>query len=153
MYALILAVSFLSPTYDAPASHPSCSAQKEPTTKTVSLFKDQNEPPPAQTSQLKGYYIGGFGGMGRSNGFKVSQNGADFFPLSSGGPLPVVAKGDADADTYGYGGVHVGYDWLRSSECGSYFMRGVEIEGYYASSKKVAILDNPTDRMLEHTFR
>jgi opacity protein-like surface antigen len=32
-------------------------------------------------------------------------------------------------------------------------MRGLEIEGYYVSSEKVAILNNPTDRPFEHTFR
>ena len=91
--------------------------------------------------------------MGRSNGFKASQNGAAFFPLSKGGPLPVVAKGDADEDSYGYGGVHVGYEWLRSPEQLVFCTQGAEIEGYYVSSEKVAILKNPITRLPEHTFK
>lgn len=141
MCALFLAVTLFTLTPDASDEQkPTNRASKQNVTETKS-------------SPCKGYYVGAFGGMGRSNTFDVSQNGAAFFPLSSGGPLPVVAKGSAEDDTYGFGGLHVGYEWLRSVPAKWYFTQAVEIEGYYASTTKKATLTNPTDRLALHQFK
>lgn len=137
MHALMLATSLLTSTLDT----------SEPEVKSKTNQKTE--------TSLKGNYIGAFGGFGTSNPFGVSQKGAAFFPLSSGGPLPVVAKGHAHNETLDFVGVHLGHEWLRSSPSCCYWTQAVEIEGYYQSTKKKTLLTNPTDRLLpfSHKFK
>jgi opacity protein-like surface antigen len=132
MYALPLLVSLLS-----------LGSDPSPDTK----------PPSNPISSSKGYYIGVFGGGGSSNAFDVEQKGTALYPSSKGGPLSVNAQGNGHNDSLGFVGLHLGYEWLPTSQSKWYFTHALEVEGYYESTKKKATLTNPTDRLDLHQFK
>lgn len=98
-----------------------------------------------------GIYFGGFGGYGASSAHET-QRGTAFYPISSGGPLAVKAKGSSQSSGFGYGGLHVGYEWLTKHKRNWSLTPAAELEGYYFANTKVAKLVNPTDRLDAHEF-
>lgn len=95
-----------------------------------------------------GVYVGGFGGWGFSK-VDVTQKGTAFLPASAGGTLYVDATGSSKDNSFGFGGLHLGYEWLDSWM----LTPGVELEGYYyASTQKAADLVNDSVRLSHHDF-
>ncbi|MBS0626879.1 MAG: hypothetical protein JSS09_01560, partial [Verrucomicrobia bacterium] len=100
-----------------------------------------------------GIYFGGFGGFANSSSTYITQKGTAFFSADSGGPMSVNAKGSSNSSGIGFGGLHVGYEWLRNKTGGFCLTPGVELEGYYFTNTKTASLNNPTDRLDSHKFK
>lgn len=71
---------------------------------------DQQQKP---DSDPIGVYFGGFGGWIFPKNLTVTQVGTAFYSESSGGPLDVAAKGTSAGRTKGFGGLHVGYEWMN----------------------------------------
>jgi opacity protein-like surface antigen len=104
----------------------------------------------AEHTSARGVYAGVFGGGGFSSATDVSQLGTAFFPEISGGPLPVNAQGRTDSGSGGFVGGQIGYE-LSSSP--SLVRPAFEIEGFYLDTgTRRATLENPSNRMPEHTF-
>lgn len=102
----------------------------------------------AEKDKPLGIYVGGFGGWGFSN-THVSQKGTAFLPASSGGTLSVDATGTSKDSSFGFGGLHFGYEWLGAW----YLIPGVELEGYYyAGTQKADDLQNNSVRLTHHDF-
>ncbi len=100
-----------------------------------------------------GIYFGGFGGWIFPYDVSVTQRGTAFYSEAYGGPLDVQAKGHADGHTKGFGGVHIGYEWMKPICRGFRLAPALEVEGmYFANTSKKADLNNPTDRLPEHDF-
>jgi opacity protein-like surface antigen len=102
-------------------------------------------------SDLTGFYFGGFGGWG-SNSFDVVQKGIAFYLSPQGGPLVVDSDGKTNHNGYGFGGVHVGYEWLKKKPSKVSLTPAVELEGYYFAQTKKVTLVNPTERLDFHEF-
>jgi opacity protein-like surface antigen len=102
-----------------------------------------------------GFYVGAFGGGGRSYNINASQQGTAFFPAAAGGPLAVNATNVVDGGV-GIGGLNVGYEWQKMSiyagNMGWNFIPAVELEGYYLGTTLHGFLSNPTPRIPEHDF-
>ncbi|MES2121848.1 MAG: outer membrane beta-barrel protein [Chlamydiota bacterium] len=115
---------------------------------------------PAQQQQqqdphagIMGIYFGGFGGWIFPYNVSVAQHGTVFFPEANGGALAVDAKGHAHGRTKGFGGVHIGYEWMNPISPGFRLAPAVEIEGmYFANTAKKAHLITPTTRPEEGEF-
>jgi opacity protein-like surface antigen len=104
-------------------------------------------------SDIMGIYIGGFGGWIFPYELTVSQVGTAFFSESSGGPLDVQAKGTADGRTKGFGGLHIGFEWMNKISSGLRLAPAIELEGnYFANTAKKVDLINPTERLEAHEF-
>lgn len=105
-------------------------------------LKAQDTPAPL------GLYFGGFGGWGVSN-THMSQEGTAYLPAASGGELSVDATGTAKDHSFGFGGLHLGYEWF-----GAWVLTpGIELEGYYfASTMKAKDLQNDSVRLSHHDF-
>jgi opacity protein-like surface antigen len=110
-----------------------------------------SSPKKKQDDKPMGIYFGGFGGGGFFSA-DVAQKGTAFFSQDAGGPLSVNAVGDTNASWFGFGGLHLGYEWLGDPESSWHFTPGVELEGYYFSKTKTADLDNPAERLDFHLF-
>ncbi|CAA2142422.1 outer membrane protein [Hyphomicrobium sp. ghe19] len=103
---------------------------------------------PGQASPARGVYLGAFGGGGFGTATDVNQLGTAFFPEVAGGPLAVNARGRTDSGGVGFVGGQVGYEFSHGS-----VLPAFEIEGLYlANGTRRATLENPTDRLPEHTF-
>lgn len=95
-----------------------------------------------------GIYFGGFGGYGFSS-THVSQKGTAFLPASVGGELSVDATGSSKDSGFGFGGLHLGYEW-NDIAC---VAPGIELEGfYYAGTQKAHDLVNDSVRLTHHDF-
>lgn len=104
---------------------------------------------------VSGVYLGAFGGWGSSNSFDVTQSGVAFFtrpPLNTA--LPVDASGDVDKLNIGFGGVHVGYEWLSPFYKGTLWTLtpAVELEGLYFQKTAETDVVSPNPRLGNHTF-
>ena len=101
-----------------------------------------------------GIYFGGFGGVIFPYNVTVTQRGTAFYTEAEGGPLAVEATGHAKAQTKGFGGAHIGYEWMNEICKGFRLAPALEIEGmYFANTSKRASLNNPTTRLPEHNFK
>jgi opacity protein-like surface antigen len=102
-----------------------------------------------EATSARGVYFGGFGGGGFSTEAEVTQFGTVFFTEAEGGPLAVNAKGKSDGDGVGFVGAQVGYEFSR----GSAVLPAFEVEGFYLDTgTRSATLQNPSNRIAEHTF-
>lgn len=112
---------------------------------------------PAQQQQPRsdaiGIYFGGFGGWIFPDNISVTQKGTIFFTEAEGGPLAVDAKGHAHGSTQGFGGAHVGFEWMAPISQNFRLASALEIEGLYFANKPKASLKNPSTDPLESTFR
>ncbi|MFA5955592.1 outer membrane protein [Hyphomicrobium sp.] len=104
---------------------------------------------PGQATPARGVYVGVFGGGGFGSTTDVTQLGTAFFSEAEGGPLAVNATGRTDSGGVGFVGGQIGYEWSH----GSVVLPAFEIEGLYLDAgTRRATLQNPTDRLPEHTF-
>ncbi len=104
---------------------------------------------PEQSVPARGVYVGVFGGGGVSTATDVDQLGTAFFTEASGGPLAVNAKGRTGSDGAWFVGGQVGHEWSS----GSVVLPAFEIEGFYLDTgTRRATLENPSNRIPEHTF-
>ncbi len=102
-----------------------------------------------QNAPARGTYVGVFGGWGSTGDTDVAQLGTVFFSEAQGGPLAVNARGQLDSDGGGFIGGQVGHEWSN----GSAVLPAFELEGYSLDTgTRRAHLENPTDRLPEHTF-
>jgi opacity protein-like surface antigen len=93
-------------------------------------------------------YFGGFGGSVFPYDVTVTQMGTVFLSEFAGGALDVTAKGTAPGRTRGFGGLHVGYEWMHEMRPGFRLAPALELEGsYFANPVKKADLANPTERL------
>jgi opacity protein-like surface antigen len=103
-----------------------------------------------QATPARGVYAGIFGGGGSSTATDVSQFGTAFFPEAVGGPLAINATGRTDSNGVGFVGGQVGYEL---SSYPSVVLPAFEIEGFYLDAgTRRATLQNPSNRLPEHTF-
>ncbi|MBP9841089.1 MAG: outer membrane beta-barrel protein [Simkaniaceae bacterium] len=110
---------------------------------------DQQQTP----SDPMGIYFGGFGGWIYPYHVTVTQVGTAFFTEGAGGPLDVAAKGTSHGNTKGFGGVHIGYEWMNKMSPGFRLAPALELEGtYFANTAKKADVVNPTTRIDAHEF-
>lgn len=112
----------------------------------------ENTSPQKPESKPIGIYFGGFGGYGFSMSANEAQKGTAFYPAASGGPLAVNATGSSKSSGFGFGGLHIGYEWLRKSKKNWRLTPGIELEGYYFSDTNTVNLVNPTSRLAIHAF-
>lgn len=107
-------------------------------------------PAVAADKPARGVYAGVFGGGGFSSATDVTQLGTVYFIEAAGGPLAVNAKGRTNSGGGGFVGGQIGYE-LSSSP--SLVRPAFEIEGFYLDTgTRRATLDNPNNRLAEHTF-
>jgi opacity protein-like surface antigen len=108
----------------------------------------------ADSTPARGVYAGVFGGGGGSSATDVTQFGTVFFTEAEGGPLAVNATGKTDSGGVGFVGGQVGYEFSRGSAAlPSLVLPAFEIEGFYLDTgTRNATLQNPGDRLPEHTF-
>jgi opacity protein-like surface antigen len=114
-----------------------------------------NHPYPFLDPQNGHFYLGVFGGGGSANNASLTQKGTAFFPPSRGGPLAVNAHGNADNNSAGMGGAHIGYEWqklFRESSSNWNLIPAVELEGYYLGMTQTGALLHPTPRLPKHDF-
>ncbi len=116
--------------------------------------KAEQQQPDASKSEMIGIYFGGFGGWIFPYNVSVTQRGTAFYSDAAGGPLDVEAKGKAWGRTKGFGGAHIGYEWMVKICNGFRLAPAFEIEGaYFANTFKRARLSNNTPRLDAHNFR
>ena len=146
----LFSVSFLLTVVATAATSDKTETKKQPSTKEQPSSTPEKEKP----YDPMGFYFGGFGGWGyRFSSNHATQSGTAFFPASAGGPLAVNAKGRLRSNSFGFGGVHFGYEWMQHHHPEHSFRLtpGAELEAYYfAYSQKGDDLINPT--VLEHDF-
>ncbi len=120
---------------------------------TLNLMGGELNPSENINSNPTGFYFGGFGGWVYPSDVSVTQMGTAFFSESIGGPLSVTATGTAPGKTKGFGGLHIGYEWMKKIVPGFRLAPAIEIEGsYFANTLKHADVINPTDRIDAHEF-
>jgi opacity protein-like surface antigen len=95
----------------------------------------------------RGAYVSLFGGGGGSIS-TFTQFGTVFFPEAMGGPLSVNATGRPNTSGVGFVGLQIGHEWSY----GASLLPALEIEGLYLAGTQRARLDNPSNRLPEHTF-
>lgn len=106
---------------------------------------------------LSGFYLGGFGGWGSLNDFQVTQSGVAMFSptLNDEGigslrePLAIDGVGNVGSNTIGFGGIHLGYEWLVPAWG---VTPAIELEGIYFSKTFDTELDNSSIVLTEHNF-
>lgn len=106
---------------------------------------------------LSGFYLGGFGGWGSLNDFQIRQSGiALFSPTlhaahigSLSEPLAIDGVGSAGNNSIGFGGIHLGYEWLVPAWN---VIPAIELEGIYFSNTFNTDLDNASIILTEHDF-
>lgn len=97
----------------------------------------------------RGIYVSVFGGGGYGGSTDIVQRGTAYFIEAQGGSLAVDAKGNAGGRGVGFVGGQVGYEFSHNA----LMLPALEIEGFYlASGTRSATVNNPTDRLEEHTF-
>lgn len=99
-------------------------------------------------------YIGAFGGGISSNSNKAYQYGTAFFSeLESIGPLPIIAEGNLNKTSTGFGGVQIGYEWSKPVCSDWSLATAAEVEVFFFQHKKHGYLINQTLVGLpEHDF-
>lgn len=98
-------------------------------------------------------YIGAFGGGLYSDSTKLSQVGTAFLVEASGGPLAVNAKGHSKKNSFGFGGVQLGYERSMQLGCSDWVLApAAEIEAFFYKHKQRGDLINDSDRLEEHDF-
>jgi opacity protein-like surface antigen len=113
------------------------------------IAADWRMPEGAGIAPARGVYVSLFGGGGVGSTGNVTQLGTVFFPEAAGGPLAVNATGRTDSGGVGFFGLQMGHEWSY----GSVLLPALEIEGFYLAGRtQRARLENPTDRLPEHTF-
>lgn len=105
-----------------------------------------------ENSSPIGIYFGGFGGFGFVQP-NIAQKGTAFPSEAAGGALAVNASGEAKTSYFGFGGLHIGYEWVNKNEKNWSLVPAVEFEGYYYANTVKANLENPTTRLDLHTFK
>ena len=96
----------------------------------------------------RGLYGGIFGGGGVRSSGDVTQRGTVFFTEAAGGPMAVNATGQTDSSSAWLFGAQIGHEWAFRS-----VLAALEVEGLYLPGRtQHARLENPTDRLPEHTF-
>lgn len=95
----------------------------------------------------RGAYVSLFGGGG-ANITDFTQLGTVFFTEAQGGPMSVNATGRGKTAGVGFIGLQVGHEWSY----GANLLPAFEIEGFYLAGTQRATLNNPTNRLPEHTF-
>ncbi len=119
----------------------------------ANTYKGEASPP-----TLSGFYLGGFGGWGSFNDFQVTQSGVAMFSpaLNAAGigslsaPLAVDAVGNTGSNSVGFGGIHLGYEWLAPAW---WVTPAIELEGiYFSKTFDASDLDNSSIVLTEHDF-
>lgn len=104
-------------------------------------------------SDLIGVYFGAFGGGGFFS-TDIAQRGTAFLPESSGGALTVDARGKSSGDWYGFGGLHLGYEWLAKDTQKSWSITpAVEVEGYYFTKTIQTNIEDKNNILEMHVFK
>lgn len=116
------------------------------TTTCFSVFGDKKNQE-APSSKPIGIYFGGFGGWAHANTSHGVQEGTAFIDP----PLNVHAEGSIDSSNIGFGGLHLGYEWIKKTS-GFRITPGIELEGYYFANTRKDIFINESDRLDEHDF-
>jgi len=120
---------------------------------SIALSSQETEQEQKSDPNLIGIYFGGFGGLIFPYDLKISQVGTAFYSESSGGPLDVYAQGTSSGRTKGFGGLHIGYEWMNKISSGFRLAPAVELEGnYFANTAKKAHVINDTTRLDSHEF-
>lgn len=117
-----------------------------------SLAAAENSSMQKMDSSPIGIYFGGFGGWGFVQP-DVAQKGTAFISENSGGALGVNASGKSQTSDFGFGGLHVGYEWSSKNERSWCFVPAAELEGYYFANTVTANIENPTTRLDLHKFK
>lgn len=113
----------------------------------------QNEQQQNLDSDPIGIYFGGFGGWIFPYDLTVTQVGTAFFSDASGGPLAVSATGTSSGRVKGFGGLHIGYEWMNKLTPGIRLAPALELEGnYFADTAQSADVVNDTTRLEAHEF-
>lgn len=100
-----------------------------------------------------GIYFGGFGGWIFPYNLTVTQIGTVFLTESAGGALDVSAAGTATGKTKGFGGLHIGYEWMNKICPGFRLAPALELEGiYFANTAEKVDVINQTTRLDAHEF-
>lgn len=111
-----------------------------------------NEFDQCHQSGCQPFYVGVFGGLGRSGSSHVSQKGIAFFSP----PLDVDAEGSARRASAALGGIQIGYQLrqMQIKSCGWCITPAIELEASYLKRRhnKTGDLINITDRLPEHDF-
>jgi opacity protein-like surface antigen len=106
-------------------------------------------PAVAADGPARGIYVGAFGGGGFSTDTNVAQLGTAFFIEADGGALAVNARGRTGGGGVWIVGGQIGYEMAYRPAV----LPAFELEGFYLSAgTRRATLQNPTDRLPEHTF-
>lgn len=120
---------------------------------SLHLQAQPTDPKTKPNSNLLGIYVGGFGGWIFPYSLSASQRGVSFLSEADGGPLCVVANGTMSGRTKGFGGLHIGYEWMNAITPGFRLAPALEIEGsYFANPSKTAHFFNESTRFDEHDF-
>lgn len=99
------------------------------------------------------FYIGAFGGGVYSNSSKMTQYGTAFFTEASGGPLSVIAEGNLNKTSTGFGGVQVGYEWSKPLCSGWTIAPAAELEYFcFKHKKKGHLINHTVNGLPEHDF-
>lgn len=103
------------------------------------------------------FYVGAFGGgVFSCNTPRAYQYGTAFFPETSPpyiGPLAIIAEGNLNSNSTGYGGVQVGYEWSKPMSSGWSIAPAGELEYFLFRQNKSGYLINQTLVGLEeHDF-
>ena len=104
-------------------------------------------------SDPMGIYFGGFGGWVYPYNVTVIQMGTVLPSEAVGGALNVAATGTAHGKIKGFGGAHIGFEWMNKINSGFRLAPSLELEGtYFANTMKKADLINPSTRLDAHEF-
>lgn len=77
-------------------------------------------------------YVGAFGGGIFSDSSEASQFGTAFFSeVDSIGPLSIIAEGNLNKTSTGFGGVQVGYEWYTPSYSDWSIATAAELEAFF----------------------
>lgn len=107
----------------------------------------------ADDSSGRGYYVGAFAGMGRTDNQDIHQTGTayKYGSLYNAGfsdfDVHVDVSGNAQRDTAGLGGIHGGYEWGATSWG---IKPAIEIEAYYLHADQKSNLANANDEIFTY---
>lgn len=106
----------------------------------------------AHAEEARGFYVGGFGGVGRSDDQHVEQTGVAHKRgnFNHGYPdfdLKVDVDGKVEHETASLFGFHSGYEWaIPSTSLNAAF----ELEGVYYKANQRSALENPATELLSN---
>ncbi len=106
----------------------------------------------AQADEGRGFYVGAFGGAGRTDNQDVEQTGVAHKRGDFNGGFPdfdllVDVKGSAKRETSGLAGVKLGYEWASMS---ANIKPAFELEMMYLGANQNSSLANPNAEQLSH---